>query len=73
MIAIKPQSFPPILRPSQYSAIRKHLGLTQGELANLMETSQQAVSLIERGVRLAPPRYASLLLAMMEAKDQKKK
>lgn len=51
------------MKPHEHRAIRKSLGLTQGELARVLETSQQSISEIERGLRSPPPRHLLLLEA----------
>jgi transcriptional regulator with XRE-family HTH domain len=52
------------LLPTEIKRTREALGLSQGDFATFMETSQPTLSDIEAGRRLPPPRFVMLLEAL---------
>ena len=54
------------MTPAELRAARKQLGLTQVQLASVMDLDPLNVSRIERGVKPAPVRYVRLLRAYMK-------
>ena len=54
------------MTPAELRATRLSLGLTQAQLASVMDLDPQGVSRIERGVRPAPVRYERLLVAYLK-------
>ncbi len=53
------------MTPAELKAARAKLGLTQAQLASVMDLDPPTVSRIERGVRSPPVRYVRLLQAYM--------
>lgn len=49
--------------PSEIRTTREALGLSQGDLAKLMETDQANISAMENGRRLPPERFVLLMEA----------